>query len=260
MAGNERAIAEFLIKNSGKLELKHLGIVNEITSPGRFGQFEIIKDIESLKLISTEQAGKKADIYINGQGVSLKQSGASFPFNRLQRAEMLNVFHTLGSRDPEGKLALIDKEVDDFHHGRLQGRSRPWRNFFEENDFKGLVKYLMMEGSPNIGKSQYPASFILEAPKNGISETNVKVYTFGEYFEGFKKNIYFAIRRQWIGQSSKSEHGRAVSIAKKPGNKEWVYNSISGEPRVSLTTGTKWRSDVPENERKTVYMIFIEKI
>ena len=259
MAGNEIEITKFLIQQTGKLNLKHVGLVKEITSPIKDGQYALINDIESLKFVSTEQAGKKADIYINGKGISLKQSGGSFPFNRLQRAELLNVFKYIKSRDPEEELKLIDKEVDDFHNGKFESRSRPWQNFFDEDDFRKLVKFLMMDGSPNLGISNFPADFILEAPEKAISESNISIYTFDEYFDWFKKNIYFAIRRQWIGQLSHSEHNRALSIAKKPGNKKWVYPTISGLPRKNKKTNERWRSDIEENDRRTVYMIFIEK-
>lgn len=259
MAGNEIEIARFLLNNIGTVVLNHFGLVTQIGAPNSNGGFTNVTSMAELDLISTEDASKKADIYLNGQGVSLKQSGASFPFNRLQRAELLDVFRTVGFENPENKLARIDKEVDDFHNGRINNRSRPWQNLFDESDFKRLVKFLMTEGSPNLGYSSHPAEFILEAPAIGISQHNIQVFTFDEYFEIFKQNLFFAIRRQWIGQSSNSEHGRATGLAKKAGNQKWVYNSISGEPRISKTTGKRWRDDVAINDRRTVYIIFVEK-
>jgi hypothetical protein len=259
MAGNEIAIAKFLLDNIGKITLGHLGLLKEVGAPTSKGGYIPVYSIEELALISTEDSSKKADLYINGRGVSVKQSGASFPYNRLQRAELIAVFTAIGFADPEAKLNRIDKEIDDFHKGLLDKRQRPWRNLFDEQDFKMLVKYLMTDGSPNLGKSSHPAEFILEAPKRGITFDNIHVFTFDEYFENFKQNIFFSLRRQWIGQSSKSEHNRAKGLARKEGNKKWVYDSISGEPRVSKTTGTKWNLEVAENERKTVYMIFVEK-
>lgn len=259
MAGNEIDIAKYLIENIGKITLNHIGLVTEVGAPNSKGGYTKVNSIEELALISTEDAGKKADIYINGHGVSLKQSGASFPFNRLQRSELLAVFSALNFADPDAKLARIDSEIDQFHGGLIKNRNRPWQNLFEEDDFKLLVQFLMTQGSPNLGVSSHPAEFIVEAPKNGIAQQNINVFTFEEYFEYFKENLFFALRRQWIGQSSKSEHGRAVGLAKKEGNKRWIYDTISGEPRVSKTTGTKWRDDVPENERRTVYIIFVEK-
>ena len=215
MAGNELYITEFLIENINKIKLKHIGVLTEIGAPTAKGGYTKVQSTGELQLISTEGSEKKADIYINGRGVSLKQSGASFPFNRLQRAELLDVFRALNFRDPEAKLKLIDSEVDQFHYGFIKKRTRPWQNLFNENDFKSLLKFLMTEGSPNLGVSSHPAEFIIEAPRIGISEDNIKVYTFDEYFDVFKNNIFFALRRQWIGQSSNSEHKRAVGLAKK---------------------------------------------
>ena len=67
------------------------------------------------------------------------------------------------------------------------------------------------------------------------------------------KKFNIAFRRQWIGQSSKSEHRRAVSISKDLGNKPWVFNNVVGSPR-------GWRKNYPENEKKTVYFLMIEKL
>jgi hypothetical protein len=259
MAGNEIEITRFLFNNLGSITLDYLGLVTEVGAPISHGGYTVVNSAEELAFISTENAAKKADIYINSHGVSLKQAGGSFPFNRLQRSELLDVFKTVGFAKPEEKLARIDKEVDDFHNGLIQKRSRPWQTLFDEPDFKRLVKFLMMEGSPNHGYSSHPAEFILEAPKSGITPQNIHVFTFDEYFEEFKQNLFFAIRRQWVGQSSNSEHGRATGLAKKEGNKKWVYNTISGQPRISKTTGAKWRDDVSENDRRTVYILFVEK-
>lgn len=259
MAGNEISIAKYFLKNIGKIKLKHLGLIKKIGAPDSGDGYTVVTTIKQLALISTESSGKKADIYINGVGVSLKQSGGSFPFNRLQRAELLEVFKIVGFKNAEKKLSRIDKEVDDFHNGKIANRSRPWQSLFGEPDFKRLVRFLMTEGSPNLGYSSHPAELILEAPKVGINEKNIEVFTFDEYFEQFKQGLFFSIRRVWIGQSSKSEHGRAIGLAKKEGNKNWLYDNVSGSPRASKTTGKIWRDDHEEKDRKTIYIIFVEK-
>ena len=258
MAGNELEVATFLFRNIGKIELNHLGILHEIGAPRNSGGYTVINRLEELSLLSTEDAGKKADIYINGIGVSIKQSGGSFPYNRLQRAEILKVFELLGFQHPNDKLNRIDKEVDDFHHGLIRTRARPWRNLFEECDFKRLLRFLMMEGSPNRGISSHPAQYILEAPSSGMTCSNVHLHDFEDYFDAYKDHIYFSIRRQWIGQISNSEHNRALGLARKPGNQPWVYASIAGAPR-NVIDGTIWRENVPIADRRTVYLIFFEK-
>jgi hypothetical protein len=260
MAGNEIAIVQYLVSNIGTVKLPHLGLVKTIGAPDdSSNKFTEIKSLEDLQTVSTEDAKKKADIYINGVGVSIKQSGSSFSFNRIQRSEILKVFNIIDCESPENCLIKIDKAVDDFHKGIVAKRSRPWNELFTENDFKNLVRYLMMQGSPNNGDSKHPAELILVAPKIGVAENNISVYTFDEYFEYFKANLFIAIRRQWVGQISKSEHGRALGIASKPGNDPWVYNDIAGSPRKYKPSGKVWREEIPENERKTVYILFVEK-
>ncbi len=214
MAGNEKEIAKFLVLNKGKVSLGKLGIVKSVGAPNlsEKGCLEInsVKDVG--RCLSTEDSRKKADIYINGSGVSVKQAGSSFLYNRLQRANIIEVFSLLGFTNPESMLQRIDKEVADFHKGILDRRNRSWQDFFSENDFNALVKFLMVQGSPNVGFSSHPAEFILEAPAKGISEVNINVFTFDDYFQQYKNKIKIAIRRQWVGQDSESEHGRAVSL------------------------------------------------
>lgn len=255
MPGNEKEIAKFLVLNKGKISLGQLGNVNSVGAPNlsEKGCLEInnVKDVE--RCLSTEDSRKKADIYINNHGVSLKQIGPSFLYNRLQRANILEVFTLLGFHHPESMLQRLDREVADFHSGNLERRNRPWQDFFNEREFKALVKFLMVEGSPNVGFSSHPAEFILEAPARNISETNINVFTFDEYFEEYKNKIKIAIRRQWVGQDSESERGRAVGLADKKENAPWVFNETVGTPR------SGWKMDFPVSERKTVYFLMIEK-
>ena len=206
----------------------------------------------------TEDPSKKADIYINNHGVSLKQTGASFPYNRLQRSELLATFQYLDLSNPELTLDKIDSEVRDFHDGKIQDRSRPWQEFFSETDFLKLLRFLMLYGSPNLGISNYPAEFICEAPASRINESNIFVYTFEEYYYKYFSELKIAIRRQWIGQISNSEHTRALSIANKAGNEPWVFKDISALPRPR--DGKLWRDDIPESDRREVYFLSIEKV
>ncbi len=255
MPGNEKEIARYLVSNKGKVTLDHLGVVNSVGAPNLSdsGCVEINTAREVEGCLSAEDSRKKADIYINGHGVSLKQSGSCFLYNRLQRANILEVFALLGFSNPESMLQRLDKEVKDFHKGNLERRNRPWQDFFNEEDFKALVKFLMVQGSPNVGFSSHPAEFILEAPARDPSDANINVFTFDEYFKEYKNKIKIAIRRQWVGQDSKSEHGRAVGLAEKKGNAPWVFNEIVGTPRSS------WIRGFPASKRKTVYFLMLEK-
>jgi hypothetical protein len=250
MAGNEALVVDYLIENKNTTILNHLGQINRIQNPGVNGQ---LIDITSTDLLRTENAGKKADIFLNGKGVSIKQSGSSFLYNRLQRAEMLKVFTSLALLNPAQSLLKMDGLIQKFHNGEFNTRDRHWSEGFNQSDFLLLLEFLMMKGSPNLGISNYPADYILTAPKNNITLNKISCHTFSEYIVKYKDHIYLSLRRQWVGQSSNSEHSRAVGLANKPDNAPWVFNSIVGTPR------TGWRSstEFPISKRRTVYMIFI---
>jgi hypothetical protein len=255
MAGNEKEVARFLVLNKGRISIDQIGRVISVGAPGQdqgsYNEISTERDVDIL--LASEDSRKKADIYINGRGVSIKQAGASFSYNRLQRANILEVFRLLGFNNPEALLHNLDEEVRNFHAGNLPRRNRPWCNFFTEQDFKTLVRFLMVQGSPNVGFSSHQAEFIIEVPSRGIVAEGIKVYTFDEYFDHYKDNLMIAIRRQWIGQESDSEHNRAVGLARKADNAPWVFSNVVGVPRDG------WREGFPEKDRKTVYFLMIEK-
>jgi hypothetical protein len=253
MPGNEKQVVEFLISNKGSLELPHLGLLTSVKNPvGNGGLIEL----SSADDVREDNSSKKADIFLNDTGVSIKQSGSSFLYNRLQRDNLAKLFSDMGFSDEQGALLRLDQLIKNYHSGVTPERDRPWKEAFTEKDFKGLLRFLMMEGSPNNGKSDFPAQLVLTAPTRNLSASTVKVYTFDEFFESHEKNIYVTLRRQWVGQSSRSEHGRAVSIARKAGNKPWVFSEISGAP----TSGWRSPSEIPIEDRREVYMVFIQLI
>jgi hypothetical protein len=249
MAGNEAIVVDYLLKSQNSISINHLGVINRIQNPGANGQ---LIDITSTKLLRTEDSGKKADIYLNGKGISIKQSGASNLYNRFQRAEMIELFTLLKFKDPNKTLSKIDGLINKFHNGELSTRNRPWIEGFDPAEFKVLLEFLMMKGSPNHGISNHPAEYILTAPKTNITANKICCDTFEEYYTKNKDSIYVSLRRQWIGQASKTEHARALGLTNKPNNMPWVFKTISGKPR-------GWRSEkeIPINDRRTVYMIFI---
>lgn len=254
MPGNEVEVAKYLIENIGKIELSHLGVIKTLGAPkAHSADYRLLSSPSDAELISSPDASKKADIYLNGVGVSVKQVGGSFSYNRIQRANIQSLFRQLGFSDATEKLARLDAEVRRFHEGSLATRNRPWEGFFSESDFKKLLEFLMMKGSPNLGLSEHPADLILEASRL-INQWRIYAYTFDEYFAKYKDSFKIAIRRQWVGQASHSEHGRAVSLAKKPGNVPWVFGNVVGSPN------SGWRADFPTERRKTVYFLMIEKL
>jgi len=88
MAGNERTVADHLLTNIGNLRLDHIGLVQKIENPSSFGNLQSLWASESL---STENSSKKTDVFVNGYSVSIKQSGSSFSFNRLQCKKFMGI-------------------------------------------------------------------------------------------------------------------------------------------------------------------------
>lgn len=256
MPGNELKVAEYLFNNLGKISLPHIGVINSIGSPiSNSKGYYAINSLTEVRRLSSDDSSKKADLYLNGAGVSVKQSGSIFGFNRLQRAEAPTLFQQIGFTHIDDMLAHLDAAVKRFHEGGYQTRSRPWRELFGEDDFRVMLDYLMMKGSPKTGLSKHPAKYIMTAG-SGESSANwhIELYSFDEYFELFKDSFTIGIRRSWYGQLSDSEHGRAKGLINKAGNAPWVFNSVSGEPKDG------WRSTVPPHERKTAYYLMFETL
>lgn len=253
MPGNEKAIVKFLLDSRGSLTLPHLGKIVSVKNPTKSGTVIEIDDIGQLQ---SDDARKKADVILNDRGVSIKQSGSSFLYNRLQRADLEKLFRNLKFDDPKITLERLDKVVLLKNLGQLDSRDRPWSEIFQPDEFKALLRFLMMEGSPNYGVSQHPADLILSAPGSKISKENIKVFSFEEFVTQFGDSIYLTIRHQWIGQSSKSEHARALSISKKPGNAPWVFSNLTGTP----STGWRPEKEFAVSDRREVYMLFIQLI
>jgi hypothetical protein len=248
MPGNEIAVCKFLVERLNRLNLPHIGTVTEVIIPGGLS----LSRVEDCVLIHPDDAWKKADILLNGKGVSIKQKGATFSFNRLQRADLDSLFMRVQLADAKGAISRLDQVVNEFHAGRRK-RDVDWTEVFQNrSDFYKLLEHLMMQGSPSSGLSAYPAELILEAPAYNISEAELKVFTFEEYFQANSSRLKVSIRRQWMGQDS-CEHNRAVSIASNPGNAPWVFGGVAGRPR------SGWKLDVPISERKTVYFLMISK-
>jgi hypothetical protein len=234
-----------------------LGLIEAIAVPSTNSRGAYrINSIADIGMLHSDDSGKKADIYLNGVGVSVKQAGSIFGFNRLQRALAPALFKLIGFDHIDEMLAKLDEGVRCFHVGGYETRSRPWSEFFVEDDFKTILEYLMMKGSPKLGLSQHPAELILEAGLLAVEpeQWQMDVYTFDEYYKKNRDNFTIAIRRSWYGQASDSEHNRAKSLINNPDNAPWVFNGASGTP----TSG--WRSDIPASERKTVYYLMFETI
>ena len=257
MPGNELEIVKFLFINKNKISLKRLGLITEIGLPiHEVNKYNPLNDLDELNQLMSNDSLKKADIYLNGKGVSMKQTGACFPYNRAQRADLKIFLERLNIQNVNQKIKLLDDEIYKFHNSLTEGRSKDWNLFFEKQEFKKICNYLMMIGSPQ-KVSLHPAQYLLE----GIiidDQSDIEVYTFDEYFEKYFYKFKIAFRRQWIGQASTSEHNRAAGLLNKDDNKPWIFENIVGSPRIHRS-GKVWRDDYPEEKRKTVYFLMIEK-
>ena len=256
MPGNELAVAKYIFKNLNNITLDELGLIKNLGLPNSNNDENLLTlahSIHDIDLISSSSASKKADFYLNGIGISVKQSGGNFSFNRLQRANLISTFDRVGIKNKIEIIKNIDTNVINFHNGTLIRRNIDWNIIFKENDFKKLLRYLMLEGSQT-KDSKHKAEYILVAPAYNFNQNNIKVYNFENYFNLKKLKFKIAIRRQWIGQSSNSEHKRAMGLIKKLGNSSWVFNNVVGEPN------TGWRVDFPIENRKTVYFLMIEEV
>lgn len=253
MAGNELDVCRFILSNLKSINLRHIGQVEHIAAPLNIEGTILITCPADLLKVSTSDARKKADIYLNGKGISIKQKGPSVLYNRLQRVNLPTLYQNLNFTESVEKINQLDCEILRFHRGEII-RDRHWQSFFSEKEFKILLQFLMLIGSPNYGISKHPAEFILEAPFSISDVSSIQVYSFDEYFNKYKQYIRIAIRRSWVGQISESEHRRALSISKKIENSSWVfYNNISEPP-------SGWRVNFPTSERRTVYYLMFTKV
>lgn len=250
MPGNEKNVVKFLLDNRLNIKLRHLGEIFSIKSPISTGQMQDLHTIEDVEsFVKEDSKHKKADIYINDKGISIKQTGGSKAFNKFQRKSAIFIFNTLNIQNPHENLLKIDEAVKNFHEGKIK-RDANWQDFFLEKDFKPLMKHLMMLGDQK-KLSDFPADLILTSPKIPIISA-IKTYTFDEYFEEKKDLTKVSIRRVWPSQDSKSESDRARSIAKVESNFPWVFENIAGTPN----SGFKEDSD----DNRTVYYLDISVI
>jgi len=247
MAGNEKSIAAFLLENKSNLSLDHLGKIKTLHTPTNENPIELksVQDIEDF--LRPDSAQKKADVLINGKGISLKQTGGSKAFNKFQRKWAKSFFKFLKFNNVSKKISNLDKAVSEFHRGDCL-RSYPWNKIFSTEEYKKLLHHLMMLGNQH-AMSPHQAELIITAPKKNISSKNIHCYTFDEYFENYKDLSFLAIRRTWTNQDS-SESSRAKSIAKVKENEPWVFNDIVGSPNSGFNPY--------EKDKRTVYYLDIE--
>jgi hypothetical protein len=249
--GNEEETMRFIFRNLNSFSLPHIGLIKNLSVPHKNGELVKITNEEDLDYFSSSDSRKKADFYLNDFGISHKQSGGCQLFNRLQRHDLLRVFDFLNFNRGEELLSKLDRQID-LVHFEQKARNRAWDSCFCKDQFQILLNFLMTEGSPNYGISSSKVDFILNSPKVIKSTDDLKVYNFQEYFNQFSDQIKIAVRRCWMGQGSKTESQRAISLNRKEENRRWIFDSIVGEPKF-------WDNRFPKKERKTAYYLMIEQ-
>jgi hypothetical protein len=259
MPGNEKETIKFILENKKNINLKYIGKIKSIQVPYKDKKIEVTS--ENLENFYSDDSSKKADIYLNDKGISLKQEGGNFAFNRLQRKYLPDLLENiLKIKDSAKIINKIDNKIENFHNQKNNAENE--RNFspsdvMTKEQFNAVLKYLMLEGSPK-KRSKFTAEFILVS-KNKISSPNdLKIFNFEEYLNENSLVHNFARRRSWYGQSSDTEHKRAKGLLKAKNNKQWCFSDVSGLPNLHEKTNKRWREEIPEAERKTCYYLMIE--
>jgi hypothetical protein len=258
MPGNEKETINFILQNKNKIKLKYVGKIKTLKIP--YKENIIIATPQNIKKFKSDNSRKKADIYINDIGISLKQEGGSFAFNRIQRKFLPNFLNKiLNFENSEEIIKKIDFQIQIFHEKNDDEISSfsPLEVMGHEQ-FNVLLKYLMLEGSPK-EKSKFPAKYILNSKKRISLPEDLKIFSFEDYLDEFSLSHVLRMRRSWYGQESDSEHKRAKGLLKAADNKPWCFDNVSGLPKVHDKTNKRWRDDIPEEERKTCYYLMIEK-
>lgn len=258
MPGNEKKTIKFILQNKRKIELKYIGKIKTVKVP--YKNNIITATSQNIEKFKSDDSSKKADIYLNDIGISLKQDGGSFAFNRIQRKFLPNFLSKILNFDnAEEIIKKIDVQIQSFHKKNDDEISSfSPLEVMKREQFNILLKYLMLEGSPK-EKSKFPAKYILNSKKRISLLGDLKIFSFEDYLNEFSLSHVLRMRRSWYGQESESEHKRAKGLLKTVDNKPWCFDNVSGLPNAHLKTNKRWRDDVPEAERKTCYYLMIEK-
>ena len=172
MPGNEKDVIKFLFENKNKINLNHFKSIRSIKIPYGNELYEL--NLKNFNDFFSDDARKKADVFINDKGCSIKEE-ESFLFNRLQRKDISEFFGNFFKKEAIKKMIVsLDKKVKDIHigvskdrHGKIKRHKQNFKyeEIMTELEFKELLIFLMFEGSPNYGKTKAPAELIIEAKK-----------------------------------------------------------------------------------------------
>jgi hypothetical protein len=177
MPGNEKETIRFILENKNKINLKYIGKIKTIKIPHKNKKIKVTN--KNLDNFYSDDSSKKADIYLNEKGISIKQDGGSFAYNRIQRKSLLNFFSkTLSFKDTNEIINKIDNQVQIFHNKKNDDDEKSSfspLNVMSKTQFYTLLKYLMLDGSP-MEKSEFPAQYILNSKKNISSQDDLFIF------------------------------------------------------------------------------------
>jgi len=252
--GKENEVIKYVFNNKKKIKLNHLNNISSIKIPKKK---ELIKinSLKDLKRNSSSDSSKKADVFFNNIGISIKEKGGN-PYNKLYRKD-LSFMKSFIKNDVKYKQVVknLEEKLNKIHSNNLK-RDVFWKDIIEEKYFKPILKYLMMDGKP-FKKNNFPAKFLLIHDKNIKSDENLTLLSFDEYFDNYKNKICFAFRRVWYGMTS-GEHDRANNICYQHLESDgWCFKTITGEPRKRKDGKSIWRSDIMSSDRRTAYYLNI---
>ena len=256
MPGNENEVIKFLFNNRENLDLSHIGKIDKIEIPKKDKLIEI-NYVEEIEKNSSSDSSKKADVFLNSHGISIKENGSKL-YNKFYRRD-LNFINKFINDKKTTKIVIkkIENKLKQIHTKSLK-RDVMWSDLIEKKYFKPMLKYLMMDGKP-FKKNKFPADYILESSKNITTASDLSLYSFEEYFKKNYNYITFAFRRVWYGMTS-SEHKRAKNICfHHEDSSNWCFKSIVSAPRKRKDGKSIWRDEIKKKDRRTAYYLDISQ-
>ena len=257
MPGNENEVIKFIFNNRENLDLSHIGKIDKIEIPKKDKLIQINR-VEEIEKNSSSDSSKKADVFLNSHGISIKENGSKL-YNKLYRRD-LNFINKFINDKKTTKIVIqkIDNKLKQIHTKSLK-RDVMWSDLIEKKYFKPMLKYLMMDGKP-FKKNKFPADYILESSKNITTVSDLRLYSFEEYFKKNYNYITFAFRRVWYGMTSGTEHNRAKNICfHHEDSSDWCFKSIVSAPRKRKDGKSIWRDEIKEKDRRTAYYLDISQ-